>query len=273
MSMWWDAHAGRYRTSLPPHKFFYVWTWPVSRWVLHHCMPAETAHYCAIHVAMPFAGFVDRLWVRVVYAAALLLMLCVALLCRLVEECAEVQQRATKAMRFGISEKQPGQDFTNAERLAAEIGDVLEMVERIKAAGLIRQADIDTGRRHKRRQLSVYRLAALEPVARALADVHFRRKQHYGHCTQDECVAYLVERNWRNHLPDAEAALRALPPSDAGGWRTVDIVFDGPPSHEAPRFVEVESPPGTGIRFGEWVKRDDGYWVLRFVAPPEEPQR
>lgn len=51
---------------------------------------------------------------------------------------------------------------------------------------------------------------------------------------------------------------------------TIDIVFDGPPSHEAPRFVEVERPPGTSIKFGEWVHRDDGYWVLR-IPDPERP--
>lgn len=45
---------------------------------------------------------------------------------------------------------------------------------------------------------------------------------------------------------------------------TVDIVFDGPPGPEAGRFVEVESPPGISVNFGEWVHRDDGYWVLRF---------
>lgn len=45
---------------------------------------------------------------------------------------------------------------------------------------------------------------------------------------------------------------------------TVDIVFDGPPGPESGRFVEVESPPGVGIKFGQWVRRDDGYWVLRF---------
>jgi hypothetical protein len=48
---------------------------------------------------------------------------------------------------------------------------------------------------------------------------------------------------------------------------TVDIVFDGPPGHESGRFVEVESPPGRSVKFGEWVKRDDGYWVLRFANP------
>jgi hypothetical protein len=48
--------------------------------------------------------------------------------------------------------------------------------------------------------------------------------------------------------------------------RIVDIVFDGPPGPEAGRFVEVESPPGTSIGdYGEWVHREDGYWVLRVI--------
>lgn len=45
--------------------------------------------------------------------------------------------------------------------------------------------------------------------------------------------------------------------------KTIDIVFDGPPGHTAGRFVEVENENGASIHFGEWVKRDDGYWVLR----------
>lgn len=43
----------------------------------------------------------------------------------------------------------------------------------------------------------------------------------------------------------------------------IDVVFDGPPGPEAGRFVEVENDEGHSINFGEWVKRDDGYWVLR----------
>lgn len=45
------------------------------------------------------------------------------------------------------------------------------------------------------------------------------------------------------------------------------IVFDGPPSHESGRFVEVENAKGESINFGEWVHRDDGYWALRIPAP------
>jgi hypothetical protein len=43
----------------------------------------------------------------------------------------------------------------------------------------------------------------------------------------------------------------------------IDIVFDGPPSPEGARFVEVEDSRGKSIDFGEWVQRPDGYWALR----------
>jgi hypothetical protein len=46
----------------------------------------------------------------------------------------------------------------------------------------------------------------------------------------------------------------------------IDIVFDGPPSPEGPRFVEVEDPRGKSINFGEWVQRPDGYWAHRIPA-------
>jgi len=46
----------------------------------------------------------------------------------------------------------------------------------------------------------------------------------------------------------------------------VDVVFDGPPSHESGRFVEVENSEGVSINFGKWVHRPDGYWALRFDA-------
>jgi len=40
------------------------------------------------------------------------------------------------------------------------------------------------------------------------------------------------------------------------------IVFDGPPSHESGRFVEVEDQDGKGQRVGEWREREDGLWSL-----------
>jgi hypothetical protein len=44
----------------------------------------------------------------------------------------------------------------------------------------------------------------------------------------------------------------------------IDVVFAESVGTPNLTFVEVESPPGVGISFGEWVKRDDGYLVLRF---------
>jgi len=43
----------------------------------------------------------------------------------------------------------------------------------------------------------------------------------------------------------------------------IDIVFDGPPSHESGRFVEVENSQGRSVKLGEWVEREDGLWALR----------
>ena len=57
--------------------------------------------------------------------------------------------------------------------------------------------------------------------------------------------------------------------NDPDTRRQIDVLFDGPPGPEAGRFVEIESPPGTSIRFGEWVDRGNGYWALRFSAPAD----
>ncbi len=43
----------------------------------------------------------------------------------------------------------------------------------------------------------------------------------------------------------------------------IRILFDGPPSHEGGRFIEVENEKGEGISFGEWIEQGD-YWVLQF---------
>jgi hypothetical protein len=60
---------------------------------------------------------------------------------------------------------------------------------------------------------------------------------------------------------------RATPRPRAGGY--VDVVFDGPPDHEPPRFVEVEDEWGRSIRVGEWIRRPDEHWALRI--PLERP--
>jgi len=55
--------------------------------------------------------------------------------------------------------------------------------------------------------------------------------------------------------------------------RYVDIVFDWPPEPpESGRFVEVEDAAGASINLGQWVQRDDGYWVLR-ISPERGMRR
>lgn len=51
--------------------------------------------------------------------------------------------------------------------------------------------------------------------------------------------------------------------------RHINIVFDGPPDHDAPRFVEVEDESGNSISIGEWLPRVDGNWALRI--PVDQP--
>jgi hypothetical protein len=45
----------------------------------------------------------------------------------------------------------------------------------------------------------------------------------------------------------------------------INIIFDGPPSHDAGRFVEVETDDGRSVNVGEWKERPDGLWALRII--------
>lgn len=58
------------------------------------------------------------------------------LLSCLIEECAEVIQRATKAQRFGLREVQPEQSLTNEERLAYELADLTGTLELLGENGV-----------------------------------------------------------------------------------------------------------------------------------------
>lgn len=52
--------------------------------------------------------------------------------------------------------------------------------------------------------------------------------------------------------------------------KPINIIFDGPPSHESGRFVEVETDDGASINSGEWSEREDGLWSLRITELPAE---
>jgi hypothetical protein len=60
------------------------------------------------------------------------------LLSILAEECVEVAQRATKALRFGLTEIQPGQDKDNAERILVEVADLLATLDMLTEEGHLR---------------------------------------------------------------------------------------------------------------------------------------
>jgi len=60
------------------------------------------------------------------------------LFCILAEESAEVAQRASKIMRFGVKEVQPGQDKDNAERLIDEYTDLKALFEMLEDENILR---------------------------------------------------------------------------------------------------------------------------------------
>lgn len=74
----------------------------------------------------------------------------------IIEECAEVQHRACKALRFGLSEVQPGQDLDNAARLSDEIGDLGGILNLAADEGLISDDRILAAGSAKKEKLKRY---------------------------------------------------------------------------------------------------------------------
>lgn len=58
------------------------------------------------------------------------------LLTILIEECAEIQQAASKAKRFGLEDGYPGTTRTNRRDIANELNDLMAVVEMLNAEGL-----------------------------------------------------------------------------------------------------------------------------------------
>ncbi|MDA4129254.1 MAG: hypothetical protein OK457_00640 [Thaumarchaeota archaeon] len=57
------------------------------------------------------------------------------LLVKLMEECAEVAQRASKSLQFGSEEVQNGQFLNNKERLRTEVNDLLTVIKMLEEEG------------------------------------------------------------------------------------------------------------------------------------------
>ena len=87
---------------------------------------------------------------------------------------------------------------------------------------------------------------------------------------EKEVELYRSQLNDANHrVAELQEQLHSALSETAAPAYHIDIVFDGPPGPEAGRFVEVEDNAGRSLKFGEWVHRPDGYWVLRFTAAPQ----
>jgi|GEM_PF-3207081 len=81
----------------------------------------------------------------------------------------------------------------------------------------------------------------------------------------DGCCTYFIPRHNDECIRIAAYIERLEAERDAllAERTLVDIVFDGPPSHESGKFVEVEDMSGASVRVGEWIDRGNGYWALR----------
>jgi NTP pyrophosphatase (non-canonical NTP hydrolase) len=63
------------------------------------------------------------------------------LLTCLAEECAEVAQRVSKALRFGLAEVQPGQPLNNAERIMEELDDLFSVANILMEDAILHRAN------------------------------------------------------------------------------------------------------------------------------------
>ena len=59
------------------------------------------------------------------------------LLTCLAEECAELQQAISKALCFGLQDRYPGSNTTNAQDIAKESIEVLALIELLQEQGII----------------------------------------------------------------------------------------------------------------------------------------
>lgn len=65
------------------------------------------------------------------------------LLSILAEECSEVAHRASKALRFGLKEKQAGQSLTNGQRILQEMVDLFAVYEMLAEEGALPKLEFE----------------------------------------------------------------------------------------------------------------------------------
>ena len=74
----------------------------------------------------------------------------------LMEECAEVQQIASKVMRFGWDSVHPEGGDDNRTRLAKEIGDLTQMIDILHEYDIISYVEIEEYSSKKRDKLKIF---------------------------------------------------------------------------------------------------------------------
>ena len=85
----------------------------------------------------------------------------------------------------------------------------------------------------------------------------------------DHRVALLEKAARADRLLDAKRVVietRGTRKKPIEAPQTIRVLFDGPPSSPAGRFVEVEDLDGHSIQVGEWKELRDGCWALEIPA-------
>lgn len=81
------------------------------------------------------------------------------LLLKLMEECAEISQRASKQIQFGKTESQNGQGLTNAERLKQELLDlasITRLLHENKELPEVEEEELEVAYEKKRVKMQKY---------------------------------------------------------------------------------------------------------------------
>ncbi|WP_417790656.1 hypothetical protein [Terasakiella pusilla] len=73
-----------------------------------------------------------------------------------IKQASKASQSASKALRFGLDETQPGQPFDNAQRLGHEIGDLYRVAERMMVRGIVDESDVEEGFNNKEKKLAKF---------------------------------------------------------------------------------------------------------------------
>lgn len=78
------------------------------------------------------------------------------LLTILAEEAAEVIHRISKALRFSLNDKEPGNSLSNLQRIEYELGDMQAVIQRLIAIGLLNPTAIVQYSMNKHTKLDRY---------------------------------------------------------------------------------------------------------------------